>query len=126
VRFFDKGTNMHRPWDSDMIERVGDTEDFWLAGLAALVTPEARAIVMKGTVEDWATDSLLAARQDRHVPETGNRLKPGQKLGGCESLRCDEVGADASDWLCAKLPGPRWSSVRSFSGICDRAGCGNA
>jgi hypothetical protein len=24
VRFFDKGTNMHRLWDSDMIERAGE------------------------------------------------------------------------------------------------------
>ena len=36
---------------------------------------------MKGTVEDWATESLLAARQAYQVPETGTRLKPGQKLG---------------------------------------------
>jgi hypothetical protein len=81
VRFIDKGTNMHRLWDSDMIERVGDTEDFSLADLAALDTPEARALAMKGTVEDWATESLLAARQAYQVPETGKRLKPGQKLG---------------------------------------------
>ena len=31
VRFFDKGTNMHRLWDSDMIERTGHTEEV-LAG----------------------------------------------------------------------------------------------
>ena len=36
---------------------------------------------MKGTVEDWATESLLAARQAYQVPETGKRLKSGQKLG---------------------------------------------
>jgi hypothetical protein len=28
VRFFDKGTNLHRLWDSDMIEWTGDGEDF--------------------------------------------------------------------------------------------------
>ena len=33
VRFYDRGTNMHRLWDSDMIEREGDGEDFWLADL---------------------------------------------------------------------------------------------
>ena len=80
VRFFDRGTNMHRLWDTDMIARVGDTEDFWLKDLAAPDTLEARAAAMKGTVEDWATESLLAARQAYQVPETGNRLKPGQKL----------------------------------------------
>ena len=33
------GTNMHRLWDSDMIERVSKDEDFWLTDLAALDTP---------------------------------------------------------------------------------------
>jgi hypothetical protein len=80
VRWFDRGSNMHRVWDSGIIERVGTTEDFWLNDLAALDTPEARQEAMKGTVEDWATESLLAARQAYLVPETGKRLKPGQKL----------------------------------------------
>jgi hypothetical protein len=35
---------------------------------------------MRDTVEDWATESLLAARAAYQVPETGKRLKPGQKL----------------------------------------------
>ena len=36
---------------------------------------------MGGTVEDWATESLLAAKAAYQVPVTGTRLKPGQKLG---------------------------------------------
>ena len=81
VRFFDQGTNMHALWDTGMIERVSNTEDFWLADLGQLDTPETRQAAMKGTVEDWATESLLAARQAYQVPETGKRLKSGQKLG---------------------------------------------
>lgn len=61
--------------------RVGPTEDLWIAEPAALDTPEARATAMKGTAEDWATERLLAGRQAYQVPETGQRLKPGQKLG---------------------------------------------
>jgi nuclease S1 len=80
VRFFDKGTNMHRLWDSDMIQRTGHTEESWLADLGQLDTLTSRAAAMIGTVEDWATESLLAARQAYQVPETGMRLKPGQKL----------------------------------------------
>lgn len=80
VRFYDRGTNMHRLWDSDMIERAGDDEDFWLADLALLDTPGNREAAMRGTVEDWATESLLAARAAYQVPETGMRIKPGQKL----------------------------------------------
>ena len=80
VRFFDRGTNMHSLWDSGMIEYVCDTEDFWLRDLAALDTPAAHERAMKGTIEDWATESLLAARQAYQVPETAKRLKSGQKL----------------------------------------------
>lgn len=71
---------MHRLWDSDMIQRAGDGEDFWLADLAPLDTSENREAAMRGTVEDWATESLLAARAAYQVPETGMRIKPGQKL----------------------------------------------
>jgi hypothetical protein len=80
IRFFDRGSNMHRLWDSGIIERVGGDEDAWLAGVLALDSPEARGAAMKGAVEDWATESLLAARQAYQVPETGMRLKPGRKL----------------------------------------------
>jgi hypothetical protein len=36
---------------------------------------------MGGTVEDWATESLLAARHAYQDPVTGKRIKPGAKLG---------------------------------------------
>ena len=87
VRFFDRGTNMHSLWDSGMIEYICDTEDFWLKDLAALDTPQARAAAMKGTIEDWATESLLAARQAYQVPETGKRLKSGPETRGCVPRR---------------------------------------
>jgi nuclease S1 len=81
VRFFDRGSNMHRLWDSEMIERTSKDEGYWLNDLATLDSPEARGEAMKGTVEDWATESLLAARQAYQVPGTGTRMKSGQKLG---------------------------------------------
>jgi hypothetical protein len=36
---------------------------------------------MAGSVEDWATESLLAARAAYVLPETGVLIKPGRKLG---------------------------------------------
>jgi hypothetical protein len=81
VRFYDCGTNMHKLWDSDLIERVRHDEEAWPKDLAALDTPENRDVAMRGTVEDWATESLHAVRAAYVVPETGQRLKPGQKLG---------------------------------------------
>ncbi len=68
-------------WDSLIIEHVSKSEDFWLGDLASLDTAENRTEWMKGTVEDWATESVLSARQAHEVPETGMRLKPGQELG---------------------------------------------
>jgi nuclease S1 len=59
---------------------LGHDEDFLLADLVSLGTPERRQGTMTGTVEDWATESLLAAREAYRVPGTGQRLKSGQKL----------------------------------------------
>jgi nuclease S1 len=80
VRWFNRGSNMHRVWDSDIIDHVNRTPDGWLADLVAMDTPEARGKAMAGLVEDWATESLLAARQAYQDPATGMRIKPGTKL----------------------------------------------
>ncbi len=81
VRFFDQGTNMHRLWDSDIIERAGRDEDRWLAELVAMDTDDARSKFMAGNIEDWATESLLIARQAYQDPTSGQKIKKGQKLG---------------------------------------------
>ena len=52
-----------------------------LADLVAMDTPEARQRARAGTVEDWATEGLLAARGAYQDPATGRRMKkPGAKL----------------------------------------------
>jgi hypothetical protein len=81
VRWYEKGSNMHRVFDRDIIERAGGREDFWLNDLATLETVENRAAWMKGSVEDWATESLLAAREAYQDPGTGLRIKSRTKLG---------------------------------------------
>jgi S1/P1 Nuclease len=60
---------------------VGKSEEFWLNDLPELDTKPIRTAAMFGTPETWATESLLAARQAYQVPETGQRMKSGQKLG---------------------------------------------
>jgi hypothetical protein len=81
VRWYDRGSNMRRVWDGSIIERAGTTEAFWLNDLASLDTPENRTAWMSGTPEDWATESLLAAREAYQDPQTGQRIKSGTKLG---------------------------------------------
>jgi nuclease S1 len=80
VRFFDRGTNMHSLWDSGMIERVSRDEEHWLKELNAMATPQSPVNTAEGTVEDWATESLLAARGAYVNPATKQRIKPGTKL----------------------------------------------
>jgi hypothetical protein len=36
---------------------------------------------MDGTVEEWATESLQAARQAYRDPARGRRIEPGARLG---------------------------------------------
>ena len=81
VRWFEFGSNMHRVWDSQLIARTGSTEDFWLANLQELDTDSNRAQWMRGSVEDWATESLLLARAAYRNPGTGAPIKSGQELG---------------------------------------------
>jgi hypothetical protein len=61
VRWFDSGSNMHRVWDTDIIKRNTRSEDVWLTELAELDTAENCKAWMAGTVEDRATESLVAA-----------------------------------------------------------------
>jgi hypothetical protein len=41
---------------------------------------EARAKALSGSVEDWATESLLDARGAYQDPATGQRIRPGARL----------------------------------------------
>jgi hypothetical protein len=81
VRWLDRGSNMHKDWDAGIIERAGTSEEFRLDNLAELDTAEHRAACMTGTVEEWATESRLAAREAYLIPGTDRRLNSGQKLG---------------------------------------------
>jgi nuclease S1 len=81
VRFFDRGSNLHVVWDTGIITRAENDEGRWLDILATMDTPEARQKAQCGTVEDWATESILASREAYKDPATGQRMKPGTKLG---------------------------------------------
>jgi nuclease S1 len=81
VRWLESGSNLHRVWDSQMIEQTGNTEEFWLANLHELDTESNRDKWMSGSVEDWATESLLLARVAHQIPGTGAPIMSGQELG---------------------------------------------
>jgi hypothetical protein len=68
VRFFNVGSNLHRVWDSQIIEWHSTDEATWLRELNALATPQMAAAASKGTVEDWATGSRAEARLAYRLP----------------------------------------------------------
>ena len=74
VRFFDRGTNMHSLWDSGIIARISTSEDYWLKELTVLPSLQSPDATSDGTVEDWATESLLAARVAYQDPATKQRI----------------------------------------------------
>lgn len=80
VRWYDRGSNLHAVWDYGMLEQAGRGEEGWLADLVAIDTDAARGRAQDGSVEDWATESLLAARHAYHDPATGRRIRPGARL----------------------------------------------
>jgi hypothetical protein len=92
VRSFDRGMNMHSLCDSGMIERVSKNEDYSIKQLPVLPSLQSRDTTTEGTVEDWATESLLAARQaylgarhrsaDQVWSEAWRCLRRGQHAGG--------------------------------------------
>jgi len=59
---FDRDSNMHRLWDSDLIEWNTRSEDVWLTELAELDTGQNRAMTSRGTVKAGATDKSVSER----------------------------------------------------------------
>ena len=87
VRFFDDGSNLHRVWDSGLIEHVDRDEGRTFDRLKAAFTPEFVRSASSGTVEDWANESLDLARDAYVDPVTNTLLRPGSKLGDAYQVR---------------------------------------
>jgi hypothetical protein len=88
VRWFDCGSNLHRVWDSGIIDHVARGEDGWLDDLIAMDTPEARQKTQGGSVEDSAIEFLVADRRAMlrlrrygSVVRLGGRNVYGYQLG---------------------------------------------
>jgi nuclease S1 len=81
VQFFGKGSNLHRVWDSGLIERADLPEKDWVVRLSATITPELAETWSKGTPADWATESLEIARGAYRDATDQSELKSGARLG---------------------------------------------
>jgi len=81
VRFFGEDSNLHKVWDSQIMEHHSRNEQVWLWELTGLATPRMVAEWSKGTPEDWATESLADAKLAYRTPGGKALLKPGARLG---------------------------------------------
>ena len=81
VQFFGNGSNLHRVWDSGLLEQVYKDEAALVRDLEQLVPVQDAGEWSRGTVASWANESLDAARGAYRDPVTGQELpKKGVKL----------------------------------------------
>jgi hypothetical protein len=81
LRFYTRGTNLHKLWDRDLLERFSKDEDVWAKSVSSLLTPENVRAWSGGTPADWAAESVAIARQ-AYAGFTGTDPMPsGTKLG---------------------------------------------
>ena len=80
VQFFGQGSNLHRVWDSGLVERINRPEKEWVEVLSKSITPELADAWSRGGPADWATESLDAAKVAYKNPVDGSALKKGAKL----------------------------------------------
>jgi nuclease S1 len=81
VRFYGIGTNLHRVWDSEIIERHTKNERVWLWDFDFIANPRMVVEWSKGTPEDWANETLQVAKVAYCLPGTGTPMKSGFRLG---------------------------------------------
>jgi hypothetical protein len=81
VTFFGDGWNLHAIWDAGLLRQLDRNEDRHLARLRPGLTAERERNWSKGKPEDWATESLLLAKRAYINPDSGARIREGDRLG---------------------------------------------
>lgn len=81
VQYRNEGTNLHRLWDSGLIESTRDNDREWADRVRHQIKAEQVKKWMDAPVEDWATESLVAARTAyRGIQHPTKRLDPGTRI----------------------------------------------
>lgn len=81
VLFFGEGSNLHRVWDSQIMERRTDNKQVWLWDMTSAANPRMVEEWSRGTPEDWATETLAVAKEVYRLPGKRTLIRPGAKLG---------------------------------------------
>jgi len=92
IQFLGRGTNLHRLWDSDLMRHEGGNDRTWVGRVERLITPDLVRAWSKGSVEDWADESLRAAKFAYRSPK-GDRgpMPSGSFLGEDYARAADPV-----------------------------------
>jgi len=80
VRFFGQGSNLHRVWDYQIMERHTENEGVWMWDITFQANPKRVAEWSAGSPEEWATESLILAKSARRPPGSQSWLKPGASI----------------------------------------------
>lgn len=81
IQFRGTGTNLHRLWDSDILNAVSRDERLWVDRVERLLSSENVRLWSRGTVEDWANESLQDAKTAYRFPKgSKNPLSSGASL----------------------------------------------
>lgn len=73
VRWFNKGTNLHRLWDSNMIESY-DMSYTELSENLPILSKEEKERIVQGNLLDWVVDSQEIAKDVYASVEVGDKL----------------------------------------------------
>ncbi len=74
VRWFNRGSNLHRVWDSDMIESYGMSFSELAEELLRTSTRQQREAAMAGSIVDWVEESHVLAKKVYASVEKGEKL----------------------------------------------------
>jgi len=80
VQFFGQGSNLHRVWDSGLLEKSGRAEGDYVAALEKAITPDLADAWSRGGAAEWADESLELARKAYRNPIDGKEMRSGSKL----------------------------------------------
>jgi hypothetical protein len=88
VRWFNSGFNLHRVWDSGILDRAGRGENGWLDDLIAMDTPEARRKAQAGSFENSLTEFRGSADQAVLDLDRGNGSRRRPSCGREDATSC--------------------------------------
>jgi hypothetical protein len=78
LRWHGKRTSLHQIWDQDVVAALGRDSERVAADIDARLTPQQKAQLSGGTVEDWANESFALAGREIYakLPRSGRISLP--------------------------------------------------